>query len=280
MILINLFGGLGNQLFQLAAAYALSKIKKKEIYIDDSLTNYFKFSHEKINLNEIFELNIKKKNNISYIKILIKKLILKYKTFSYIQKLFISELNYSKVVTNEFLKIEMVGYWQDLNYFNKYKKEIIKLFKFKKFEININLLNQILKTNSVSIHIRRGDFISKKNTVSYGLPINYYKKAIRSLYLTNKNINFFIFTDDKSWVEDNFLQYLKKFNYNLVTTDKNYKDFFLMSKCKHNIISNSTFSWWAAFLNENKNKLVFYPKNWYKNNMKSPNIFDSKWIKL
>ena len=280
MIVVNLFGGLGNQLFQLTAGFVLSKITNKKLYINDCLTRYFRFSHEAINLSDIFELNIKNKKQNSYIEILIKKLILMFPILTFPQKFFINEVNYLKILKKKFTKIEMLGYWQDFIYFNIYKNEIIKLFKFKKLKVDIKLLDKILKTNSASIHIRRGDFVSKKNKVSYALPASYYLKSIQKLCTLKKNIIFFIFTDDKEWVKSNFLKYLKKYNYSVVESDKSYQDFFLMSKCKHNIISNSTFSWWAAFLNTNIFKIVFYPSIWFKNGINSPNIFDKKWIKI
>lgn len=280
MIVVNLFGGLGNQLFQLTAGFVLSKITNKKLYINDSLVSYFRFSHEKINLSDIFEFDFKKKKEDSYIKILIKKLILIFPIVTFFQKFFINEINYSKILKEKFAKIEILGYWQDFIYFNIYKNEIIKLFKFKKFKVDLKLLDKILKTNSASIHIRRGDFLSKRNKVSYALPTSYYMKSIRKLSALEKNIIFFIFTDDKVWVRNYFLKHLKKINYSVVLTDKNYQDFFLMSKCKHNIISNSTFSWWAAFLNRNIFKKVFYPRSWFKNSISAPNIFDKKWIKI
>ena len=123
-------------------------------------------------------------------------------------------------------------------------------------------------------------FYQKKNTVSYGLPIEYYLKALNKLVKLEKKFNLFIFSDDKEWVKKEFIKYLSDFDYQIVSTDQSYKDFFLMVQCKHHIISNSTFSWWGAFLNDNKNKLVFYPEIWFKKNKRPPKIFENNWIKL
>jgi hypothetical protein len=280
MIIINLFGGLGNQLFQLAAAYKLSKIKNKKIFIDYSLENHFRFSHEKIYLTDIFDLHFETKKHNSYCKVLIKKLILKFKFLSYFQDFYVTETNYLRAVNRDLRKIEMLGYWQNLVFFNSHIEEIKKLFKFKHIKINANLLNKISKNNSVSLHVRRGDYTSKKNTTNSVLPIDYYLKAIEKICEKKKNLVFFIFTDDEKWVKDNFLKHFKKIDVNLVSTDKSYKDFFLMTKCKHHIIGNSTFSWWGAFLNNYENKLILYPSIWFKNNQNSPKIFDIEWIKI
>jgi hypothetical protein len=280
MITVNLFGGLGNQLFQIAAAYKLSQIKNKKITIDNSLQNYFKFSREKFNLSDIFKLNFQKKKNNNFYQILIKKIILKFRFLSNLQDFYVTELNYLKILKKDFAEIEMIDYWQNLDFFKSHIYEIKKLLKFKHIKVDKNLLNIISIKNSVSLHIRRGDYTSKKNYINYSLPIDYYEKAINKINQKKKNLIFFIFSDDIKWVENNFLAKFKKFDLNLVSTDKSYKDFFLMTKCKHHIISNSTFSWWSAFLNKNNKKLIIYPSVWFKNKLKAPAIFDDKWIKV
>jgi hypothetical protein len=280
MITVNLFGGLGNQLFQIAAAYKLSQIKNKKITIDNSLQNYFKFNREKFNLSDIFKLNFQKKKNNNFYQILIKKIILKFRFLSNLQDFYVTELNYLKILKKDFAEIEMIDYWQNLDFFKSHIYEIKKLLKFKHIKVDKNLLNIISIKNSVSLHIRRGDYTSKKNYINYSLPIDYYEKAINKINQKKKNLIFFIFSDDIKWVENNFLAKFKKFDLNLVSTDKSYKDFFLMTKCKHHIISNSTFSWWSAFLNKNNKKLIIYPSVWFKNKLKAPAIFDDKWIKV
>ena len=280
MIIINLFGGLGNQLFQLAAAYKLAKIKGKKIFIDDSLLNHFKSNHQQTNLQDIFDFKFKKKKDNNFLKIFIKKLILKFNFLSNFQNFYVTEFNYFKIINHDFKEIEMLGYWQNLNFFISHINEIKKLFKFRFIKVDVNLLNMISHSNSVSLHVRRGDYVSSQNSVNFALPIDYYLRAVKKISLKKKKLIFFIFTDDKKWVRINFLNKFKDYDFNLISTGEDYKDFFLMNKCKHHIISNSTFSWWAAFLNNNKNKLVLYPSIWFKNKMKAPEIFDYKWIKV
>ena len=181
MITVNLFGGLGNQLFQIAAAYKISQIKNKKIIIDNSLQNYFKFSHEKFNLSDIFKLNFKKKKYNNFYQILLKKIILKFRFLSNFQNFYVTEFNYLKTLKKDFTKIEMLDYWQNLNFFKSHINEIKKLFKFKQIKVDKNLLNVISKKNSVSLHIRRGDYTFIKNYVNYSLPIDYYKKAINKI---------------------------------------------------------------------------------------------------
>jgi hypothetical protein len=191
MITVNLFGGLGNQLFQIAAAYKLSQIKNKKITIDNSLQNYFKFSREKFNLSDIFKLNFQKKKNNNFYQILIKKIILKFRFLSNLQDFYVTELNYLKILKKDFAEIEMIDYWQNLDFFKSHIYEIKKLLKFKHIKVDKNLLNIISIKNSVSLHIRRGDYTSKKNYVNYSLPIDYYEKAINKINQKKKNLIFY-----------------------------------------------------------------------------------------
>jgi hypothetical protein len=143
------------------------------------------------------------------------------------------------------------------------------------------LRNKILSTNSVSIHIRCGDYLSPKYISIYGgiCTIEYYKRAISYILQTVDNPVFFIFSDDIEWTKDN----ITINNAIFVSNNKginSFLDMYLMSICKHNIIANSSFSWWGAYLNKNKNKKVIMPNRWFNSKLPDPNVFDSKWIKL
>ncbi|RYX87554.1 alpha-1,2-fucosyltransferase, partial [bacterium] len=127
-----------------------------------------------------------------------------------------------------------------------------------------NYINDITNSeNAVSVHIRRGDYITDKeaNSLMGVMPISYYNAAME---IINKKISkpeFYFFSDDLNWVKENF----KGDNYHYIDSGKDYTDLHLMQICKHNIIANSSFSWWGAFLNKNLNKIVIAPKNWVSN---------------
>ena len=183
------------------------------------------------------------------------------------------------------LPIYLDGYWQSEKYFNNCEKEIRKEFTIKSSlsEETKKLINLIKKCNSVSLHIRRGDYVTNKKTykVHGVIDLNYYKKSISYLNSLQSDLKFFIFSDDVEWVRNNF-SWLKNCTYvGHNNADNNYQDLNLMSYCKHHIIANSTFSWWGAWLSNNKNKIVITPKNWF-NNLKSTetDLIPKDWVVL
>ena len=283
MIIQNFFGGIGNQLFQFAAAYSLSLKCKKKIFYDYSLLSSFKFAQNN-KIKNIFRVNIYEKKSSNFFCLvfgnLIKKIILRISFLNKFQTFYMTENNLRKFENYSSNPIFMLGYWQDINFFLNNEKELKNNLVFRKFKKNKFLLSLINTKNSVSIHIRRGDYLSKKNNINYVLPIDYYISAIHTMNIKLKNPSYFIFSDDKNLIHANLTEQFKKNKFILVKTDKDYKDLYYMTLCKHNIMSNSTFSWWGAWLNKNKKKIIIYPKTWFKNNIPNPNIFYKDWIKL
>ena len=136
------------------------------------------------------------------------------------------------------------------------------------------------KKNSISIHIRRGDYLHPKFNHLYGniCTIEYYKEAITILQQKYANLHFYIFSDDISWVKENlpivpstYIDWNKK--------EDSWQDMYLMSQCKHNIIANSSFSWWGAWLNNNPNKTVICPSRFMNLNQQS-DIVPEDWIQI
>jgi len=172
------------------------------------------------------------------------------------------------------------GYWQHEDYFVDIEQQIRMAFRFKKplDQINTAVLESIQKSNSVSIHIRRGDYLI--DPVLGGLcTLNYYQTAIEVIASRVNQPEFFIFSDDINWCKTNI-----KTGYPTAFISGNggtnsYIDMQLMSNCQHNIIANSSFSWWAAWLNDNPGKIIIGPKKW--TNSKEPNqILPATWIKI
>jgi len=141
---------------------------------------------------------------------------------------------------------------------------------------------KIKEKNSVSLHIRRGDYLTMQKAIdTIGVcPLDYYDKAIREITRKIKNPTFFIFSDDINWVKEN----LKTNSPTIFVSGgklKDYEELILMSKCKHNIIANSSFSWWGAWLNNNPNKIVIAPKKWFKDTSKNTrDLIPESWLKL
>ncbi|MHB9292214.1 galactoside 2-L-fucosyltransferase [Hollandina sp. SP2] len=160
-------------------------------------------------------------------------------------------------------KAYMVGRYQEYYYLENIREELLRDFSFSQsLPVSVNQYKlQITLNNSVSIHARRGDYSGKKEFDV--CTIAYYKNAVEYIQKMEKNLVYYIFSDDLEWARNNFT-FLD--NYYVIDnsqyTNSDYYDLYLMSICKHNIIPNSTFSWWAAYLNKNSNKIIVCPDTW------------------
>lgn len=141
-------------------------------------------------------------------------------------------------------------------------------------------ISDIKDTESVSIHFRRGDYVTNKSYLV--LDLKYYYNAVELIRSKLKNPNFYIFSDDIDWVKRNFKNKLKS---KITFQDcnlSNIEDLMLMSNCKHNIIANSTFSWWGAWLNKNLDKIVIAPSKFFKDDIYNTNLkstyYPQNWI--
>lgn len=249
MVVVNVIrGGLGNQLFQ----WSISKIMElkfdADVYMD---TQYVGggggITSRKLELDQFSCIKYKILDNEGFDK--------------YRQKPVV-ELNEGNFdirtykLSNEH-SYRLMDYWQNVNYFEGYESEIKKdLSPDKKFLEDIYTKYPQLKNNSVSIHVRRTDYLSS-NGYHPVQPISYYEK---SLEIIGEYDNLFIFSDDIEWCEQN----LKFKNQIFVKDNPSSYDIWMMSLCRHNIIANSSFSWWGAWLNENPNKKVVSPSHWFQ----------------
>ncbi|GHT18848.1 alpha-1,2-fucosyltransferase [Bacteroidia bacterium] len=270
MKIITFQGGLGNQMFQYQFYRWL------QIQIDDKIYGYYPSkalqSHNGLELeNCFFNVELPKSNIIIdfYAKFL--KLLRKIKIANKI----------SKNDNFDIKKIIFEDYWLDLKYISTFRFEI-KEELLKKNQKNIHTLENIEKTNSISIHVRRSDYLSEKLSKIYAgiCSEEYYQRAVDFMIGKNKNTVFYVFSDEIKWCE-NTLNIPNAVFINWNKNTNNVADLYLMSRCKHNIIANSTFSWWAAFLNENAEQMVIAPKRWFnEGSFEEPNIFPENWIRL
>jgi len=269
MIVIKIQGGIGNQLFQFALALALKKsnpekkvridmtfykyqdteITKRKLYLKAFAIDEFEI-HENTKLNLFFKI----KNRLVSLR---KKNIVTEKTKSYDSDIFhIKDPVY------------LSGYFQSYKYFENVNEVLRQqLVLNSDLTDKSNLYKQIIfsKPISISIHIRRGDYLTKYATTYNLLTIDYYQKAIATVKskLGNLPVCVFIFSDDLDWCKENMLLNDETvFIENTNTPD--YEDLLLMSYCSHNIIANSSYSWWSAWLNTNSNKIIVAPSQWYK----------------
>lgn len=280
LVVVNIKGGFGNQLFQYATALAISiknnarlKIVLDKQYKLEKFKNEFRLNYLNINYQLAEKEEIKKLKNSTdkinlFYKILRKlKIPCKFYKSTHINDSDGHKPN-SKILNAE-APCYIDGWCVKEIYFSKIKSKLSNIFKYKyelsdySKKIKLNIIN----SNSVAIHFRRGDYLNVSDFFNL-LDNDYYKNSIKIMNSLSKKNTFYIFSDDIMWVKSNFKMDI---NMNFIelpeknSVRKDLEEFFLMKFCKHQIIANSSFSWWAAYLNDNKNKKVIYPKKWYNN---------------
>ena len=251
MLTCNLIGGLGNKMFQIATTYSLSLDNN-----DESVFEITQFSNAHQPINSYTE------NIFRFVKFGITNCNKTYQEpfFHY------SEIPYT---TN----LKLYGYFQSEKYFLHNREQILDLYAIdeKSKEEIYKKYGKFLKEKTCSIHIRRGDYL--------GLPehhpicsIEYYNQAISNF---DKETIFLVFSNDIEWCKKNF----KGPQFIFIEGEKDYIDLWLMSLCENNIIANSSFSWWAAWLNTNPNKIVITPKNWFGKaiNHNTQDLIPNEW---
>ena len=274
-------GGLGNQMFQFAAGKALALRLGTECKVDVEFLNADSkgaYTQRKYELN-VFDSNIevadKKEIENALRSSLFSGILSKPKLYREKEHDFNEEILRLKDGTY------LEGYWQSEKYFKQFEKEIRLAYKFKNEFIagTEALLQRMKSSNSVSIHVRRGDYVTLPSASSFHGTCSpqYYKAALTQLNLKHKDIKAFVFSDDLDWCRTN----LTLGDCEFVETGSAYKDMYLMQNCKHNIIANSSFSWWAAWLNMNSEKMVITPKKWFNDTtIKIKDIYPESWIKV
>lgn len=291
MIIVKLMGGLGNQMFQYAIGRSLAVKTNQELKFDLSFLSdkspkinftFRELELDKFNINLEFssiEENRFFINKLSILNKILFKLNLKSSNL-YIVENPHKQLNISNINGDVYLD----GFWQSEYYFCDIRNYLLNDFSLSILSNEVSLLtDEIIRNSSVSIHIRRGDYSSNSHINSYHgtCNIEYYLKAIS--YFSNKLANpiFYFFSDDINWVKDNF-ESKQNFRFISLKDSKSpHYDMYLMSKCLHNVIANSSFSWWGAWLNQNPNKTVIAPINWFVNPSNNPiDLIPQNWIRL
>jgi hypothetical protein len=285
MIIINLTGGLGNQLFQYALGRKLAITNNDVLKIDLQGLKPRKIKSVRRSFS-LGEFNIKAElaspaeiDSLKYPYKIISRLTfwLKYRILKQ------SNLKFNPKILKIKPKVYLHGLWQSPLYFSDIRQYLLsELIPTNVTRVEASpTYNFIEETNSVSIHIRRGDYVSDKNAkYLLGLcSLTYYIESIERIKRVVKNPVFFIFSDDIPWVMKN-LPVLGEYHYINDRTMNDVDQFWLMSRSKHHIISNSTYSWWAAWLNVNDKKIIVCPDPWYDNIICDPSLIAPEWIRL
>lgn len=294
MQIVKIMGGLGNQMFQYAFAKAYSLINHCDVLID--LSHFEKIKNlpegpvalrgyvlDNYNINLVYANEEQTLSLTRNKKILLPGFVRNlFKIPKYKNKIVYEKQNqvFDKSLLKKRKDVYFEGYFQTEKYFKDYRKELLKDFslKTKLNDLNKQMLEQIKSANSVSIHVRHGDYLNLQNVYKI-CSLDYYQKAIDYICQNTENPHFYIFSDDIEWVQENFKLQFPFTIVDINSSDEGYFDLELMKHCKHNIIANSSFSWWAGWLNENPNKIIMSPKIWFvKEDEKCIDRIPQEWV--
>lgn len=273
MMIVKCIGGIGNQMFQMALCKSLLNHGIKASLDKKELQKYTKERNwEQAYILFGLDLPIVKTNRV------------KLKLYKLLNKYYIENENGDYDSNIFILKNGYIdGYWQSYKYFEGCDEMIRKMFSFPD-SLNEGTTKAIEKIknakHSVSIHIRMGDYLEGINKEIYGgiCTEEYYQRAISYFEDRYNDCTFFVFSNDKGYIK----RFIGKKEFVIVDCNDEkdaWQDMYLMTQCNHNIIANSSFSWWGAWLNENQVKEVIAPKRWI-NTKKMKDICPPEWIRI
>jgi len=292
MIVSNIIGGLGNQMFQYSAGRALSLRLGQPLKLDARDFSGYKL-HQGFELGRLFncDTEIATDDDLRFVlgwqrTKLVQRVLRRPQLKSLRYKSYIVEpcFNYWGGINNLKDDVYLDGYWQSEKYFVEFADKIREDFTFKlPFSVqNAEIAQQISQVNAVSLHVRRGDYANNlKTTATHGLcSLEYYRAAIDYVSAQVSQPCFFIFSDDIAWVKANLLINSPTVFIDHNANQESYNDMRLMSLCKHNIIANSSFSWWGAWLNPNIEKIVIAPKQWFSKPTDTRDLIPASWVRV
>lgn len=292
MIITQLNGGLGNQMFQYATGRSLACHNNTQLKLDisqfhqDNLREYclspFNITENiasQADLNRVNRpLAWKVKNPVKTLKSVKNR-----KTpITYVKE---RDFNFNPEILKLPDNIYLEGYWQTEQYFKRIEPILQKDFSLKITLGTIihEMSERIVQDgNAVSVHVRRGDYVTDPETnKTHGVcTIDYYERALEKMMQNIDNVKFFIFSDDPNWVKENISLDAPSY----CVSDhglKNYEEQYLMSLCRHHIIANSSFSWWGAWICSNPEKIIIAPKKWFnRSEINTNDLIPKSWIRL
>lgn len=292
MVISNIIGGLGNQMFQYAAGRALSLERGQTLRLDVSgFAGYALY--QGFELQRVFDCPVKTDTSTALHNMLgwqcapsIKRILVRPSMKAFRRNTFVVEphFHYWPGIKNVPQDCYLAGYWQSEKYFRDVASVIRADFTFKTPLANRNaeLAEQIGQVNAVSLHVRRGDYAKNPQTnATHGLcSFDYYRAAIQYVFDRVDQPYFFIFSDDIAWAKDNLEMDLPCQYVDHNRGEESYNDMRLMSLCRHHIIANSSFSWWGAWLNPSPAKIVVAPQKWFVNKNNVRDLFPLGWVAL
>ena len=292
MIIVKLVGGLGNQMFQYAVGRCLTYSLNTELKMDISQYRHFTFREYHLSAFNISE-NIASDSdlmkvrrplgwNMKHTVHALRSRIEQIATVSYIKE---RHFHFDPEILALHDNVYIDGNWQSEKYFKDIEWIIREDFTLsgESDYLNKKMAEKISNCEAVSLHVRRGDYISNPVTTAYhGIcSEEYYNMAICKLERIVKNPHFFIFSDDPKWAKENLNTRYPTTVLDFNGPEKDFEDMRLMSLCKHHIIANNSFSWWGAWLNQKPDKIVIAPKNWFADSrINSSDLIPKEWMRI
>jgi hypothetical protein len=277
MIVSTITDGFGNQLFMYACGYAMARRNKEKLaldttYLATSNLRKYELGGLRVEYDKMYSIN---KSLPYFLKVVLRKAIHACMSLCFKQYREKQAWHYDGELLQTTGSCRLRGYWQSEKYFKDYRSEILKMLSpdYEPTASFKELLAKIQNSNSISVHVRRGDYVA----LGICLSDVYYKAAIR---LMSEKVNapeFYVFSDDIEYAKGLF-DGIKNSNINFVkyeARNATIEDFLLMKSCLHNITANSSYSWWGAWGNENNEKIVVCPKREPKDD-----FYPEEWIKI
>lgn len=262
---VRISGGLGNQLFQYGFGLYLKEVLGKDVvYVLEKNSSTKKWVNRDLHLKKLFNIDCSLGKQPAWLYRIKRKLSMYAPGLfkMYIENIYHQPIKKDVIERYDYFE----GYWQCIDYVDPVREIIIRNLKtsidrIKQTQTGLQILSENCYT--VSLHVRHGDYMTiASNAQLFGvLPIDYYKRALRAVAEREGKVSVYVFSDDIEWCKS-------KFNgecYHFIQGNSPIEDMILMSLCKCNILANSTFSWWSAYLNQNKDKRVYVTRNWYVN---------------
>lgn len=292
MVISQVIGGLGNQMFQYAAGRALAMRLGGDLALDISAFENYNL-HQGFELTRVFAMSPAIASGQDLSRMLgwqhspLARSVLARRPFAVLRsRRFVSEPHFHYCSDFDQLDgdVYLAGYWQSEKYFKRVIAQIREDFRFRlplEGE-NAELAARLSQTQAVSLHVRRGDYASNSATTAvHGLcSPTYYHDALRIVRQQIPDAHLYIFSDDIGWVRKNIKIELPSVYVEHNQGKDSFNDMMLMSLCRHHITANSSFSWWGAWLNSSSSKLVIAPKKWFADDKSTADLIPHQWMRL
>lgn len=276
MIVTELIGGLGNQMFQYAAGAALAKRSGVSVRVDTTSFEHYTLRRYAL---EDFACAAEVADPTERLDVALHGQLLEERSALYEPRL-----------EHPYPKAYLRGYWQCERYFQSIRRRLLSEFHPRDplAGLDADIAAEMADSASVALHIRRGDYVANPHTNAFHgvLPVDYYRDALAFIHENQPapeqaKRRYFIFSDDPDWCEEAYAFLEPKVLVRHNPPERGFMDLYLMAQAKHHVIANSSFSWWAAWLCRNPGQIVVAPRQWFAaSHAQCQDIVPERWVRL